>query len=201
MKKCPKCSSQYGDDSKICRTCDAILEQATEEQPPAAAEDAHPPQDNEDATETAPSKGEAWKCPRCGESVPAGFEVCWNCGTGQDGVPDPEFSKEPDRDDAHPGIWQPPELEPAAKQIGRPCPRCGSSKIIPNANILGRIGYSDGRISIVVDGDPDALIFKDRLYDQFTADICGDCGHVELTAAHPEEFYEHYLHSSSGAGE
>ena len=35
MHKCPKCSSQYGDDLKICRTCGAILEAVVEEPPHA----------------------------------------------------------------------------------------------------------------------------------------------------------------------
>jgi hypothetical protein len=25
----------------------------------------------------------AWRCPSCGETVEAGFEVCWNCSTPQ----------------------------------------------------------------------------------------------------------------------
>ncbi|MCU7842473.1 MAG: DUF2007 domain-containing protein [Candidatus Thiodiazotropha sp. (ex Monitilora ramsayi)] len=27
------------------------------------------------------SKSGAWRCPSCGESVDAGFEICWNCST------------------------------------------------------------------------------------------------------------------------
>ncbi|MES9992352.1 MAG: DUF2007 domain-containing protein [Candidatus Thiodiazotropha sp.] len=25
--------------------------------------------------------GEAWRCDVCGESIEAGFELCWNCGS------------------------------------------------------------------------------------------------------------------------
>lgn len=32
-----------------------------------------------------------WKCAECGESVPADFDICWNCGTDRSGVSDPEF--------------------------------------------------------------------------------------------------------------
>jgi hypothetical protein len=35
-----------------------------------------------------------WTCPRCGEEVDDGFEVCWWCGTSIDGVPDPHFLDE-----------------------------------------------------------------------------------------------------------
>jgi hypothetical protein len=35
-----------------------------------------------------------WKCPRCGEKVESGFEVCWSCGTSKDGIADPAFVRE-----------------------------------------------------------------------------------------------------------
>jgi predicted amidophosphoribosyltransferase len=33
---------------------------------------------------TAPSPDV--ECPKCGEAVPAGFEICWNCGAGLPGA-------------------------------------------------------------------------------------------------------------------
>jgi predicted RNA-binding Zn-ribbon protein involved in translation (DUF1610 family) len=170
MQKCPKCSSQYGDDVKTCQTCGAILEPIFTKQP-------------------------SWRCSQCGQSVPSDFEVCWNCGTSQDGVPDSAFSKEPASDDDRPRAWQPSGPAATTKPMIHPCPKCGSSKIIPHARILVQGTYSDGRLRVVVDGDPNALIFKDCLYDQLTASICGDCGHVELTVSHPSELYEHYRQS------
>src|SRR3954451_18807216 len=32
-----------------------------------------------------------WTCPKCASKVDPSFEVCWNCGTTQDGVEDPTF--------------------------------------------------------------------------------------------------------------
>jgi rRNA maturation endonuclease Nob1 len=32
-----------------------------------------------------------WRCPTCKEIVPSNFDVCWNCGTSREGVPDPTF--------------------------------------------------------------------------------------------------------------
>lgn len=78
------------------------------------------------------------------------------------------------------------------------CLRCGSSKIIPHVRVFDQGQYSNGGLLAVVDADPDALVFKDRLYDEITADICGDCGHVELKAEHPQELYEHLLRSQDG---
>jgi predicted amidophosphoribosyltransferase len=34
-----------------------------------------------------------WKCPKCGEDVPAVIDVCWACGTSADGVEDPTFRR------------------------------------------------------------------------------------------------------------
>ena len=127
--------------------------------------------------------------------MPGGFEVCWNCGTSKDGVPDPDFSPVND-DDLR--TRQPLEHAAAVKLIGYQCPKCGSSKIIPNTRILDQGQYSDGSLKVFVDADPDALIFKDRHYSRLTADICGNCGHVELTVGNPSELYEHYLRSKHG---
>jgi hypothetical protein len=32
-----------------------------------------------------------WNCPNCGKPVPAGWDVCWSCGTSKDGQTDAEF--------------------------------------------------------------------------------------------------------------
>ena len=37
-----------------------------------------------------------WKCKKCHEQVEDSFEVCWNCGTSQEGIEDAAFRKEAD---------------------------------------------------------------------------------------------------------
>jgi hypothetical protein len=37
------------------------------------------------------SATQPWTCSKCGETVDAGFLVCWSCGTSIDGVEDPSF--------------------------------------------------------------------------------------------------------------
>lgn len=32
-----------------------------------------------------------WTCPKCGTKVDPSFDVCWKCGTNQEGVEDPTF--------------------------------------------------------------------------------------------------------------
>jgi len=36
-----------------------------------------------------------WQCRQCGETVPARFDVCWNCGSDREGTPDAAFEAEP----------------------------------------------------------------------------------------------------------
>jgi len=46
-------------------------------------------------------------------------------------------------------------------------------------------------ISIVE--SPDALFFKGKHVHIITAHICGNCGHLELTAQNPKALYQLYL--------
>ena len=53
-----------------------------------------------------------WTCPKCQSKVDPSFEVCWNCGTTDDGVEDPTLVKADDagRIDGDPLV---PELDVA----------------------------------------------------------------------------------------
>ncbi len=73
------------------------------------------------------------------------------------------------------------------------CEVCGSDKIIPNVRVVDQGEYSDGNLSLVVLGNPDAVIFQDRHYGKITAHVCGECGHVELSVANPRALYQKYL--------
>jgi len=215
MRKCPKCARQYDDSARICRTCgsflEAVAERSTEEraasetpsgmddgllvltpvadEPGEIPETSEAPPADEHRPLRPPSGERSWPCPQCHKPVPSTFDVCWNCGTSRDGTPDPNF------------VWEPVDLaddvpdakstaEEPARRHRLHCPKCGSSKIIPNARLLEHDRF--GEIQIVVYGNPEALLFKDRHYGRLTADICGACGHVELRVENPEELYDHY---------
>ena len=77
----------------------------------------------------------------------------------------------------------------------RQCPKCGSTKMIPNVPIRAQGERSGGRLATYVDTNPEALIFKDRMYSRLLAEVCGECGHVELRVGQPRNLYNHYLHS------
>lgn len=160
-----------------------------------------------------------WKCPQCGETVPGTFDVCWKCLTAKDGEPaeeglleyleaisnqnkdpvgepsDPvaeavaldEDDESDDRDD------NPPSVDA--------CPRCGSSKIMCGITVQDQGQYSDGQLRVVVFGDPAALLFKDRLYGDLKAQICGACGFVEFRVANARELYRHYRNARSSSSQ
>jgi hypothetical protein len=114
--------------------------------------------------------------------------MCWNCAA------DPGLV---DHDEApNAAAERPLSLPVAAPQLR--CAACGSDKIIPDVPVLDQGQASSGRLSITIDADPDALIFKDRKWARLAAHICGACGHVQLMAENPQALYEHYLRSQSG---
>jgi len=155
------------------------------------------------------TEASAWKCPQCGESVPGSFDVCWKCLTTKDGekaegseseffqealdASKPEEEPEPNELDAEALRVEEDEEETPFQSA---CPRCGSSKMMFGVTVCDQGEYSGGTLQVVISGDPSALIFKDRLHGELKANICGDCGHVELRVANPKELYRHYRKSS-----
>ncbi len=212
MRKCPKCARLYDDPVRICRPCGAFLEAVADggvqeeenlEAPPDMAESPavltpvakeraqreEPPPDMDGPPPRRSNR--SWQCPQCQQSVPGTFDVCWNCGTSRSGIPDADFVKAPLDSPPH-GAEEKPAAQEAARRHGRQCAKCGSTKIIPKVRVLDQGQHSNGDLQVVVYGNPEALVFKDRLYGKLTADICGECGHVELRVENPAELFQHY---------
>jgi hypothetical protein len=192
------------DESKICRVCGSILDIVADPLPvvPAVAEDDAPAISHqvdecvsladlaERATEWEEIDPRRWVCPNCREEVEHNFDICWKCGTDREGVSDLEFVADE----------QGPQELQAAEDITRPepacsCVRCGSLRVVPNAAIYDQGQHSDGKLYAVIVGNPEALLFRDRMFGEIRADICGDCGHVEFHALHAARLYQHYLQS------
>jgi hypothetical protein len=200
MQKCPKCEKTYEDGAKICRTCGSILDECIEpliekKKTPAAAENS-----GEEMLTMANAIDERdWVCPQCKKNVPGNFDVCWNCFAGRDGQFDPEFAEKAAADrtanQEEDDIEEILAASAHRKQPDRLCMRCGSDKIVRGARVLDRRENFTSDLTVVVYGEPDALVFKDRRYGTLTAEICGRCGHVELLVNNPAELYEHYLNS------
>jgi len=70
------------------------------------------------------------------------------------------------------------------------CLRCGSSSVIPDAEILDGNGAP---LKVNVQRKPDASVFKGRVYSETRFQVCGVCGNVELYVEDPESLWEAYL--------
>ena len=130
--------------------------------------------------------------------VPGDFDVCWKClttKTGEQAEDAGELLAQVDQNDqeAEPAVKDAEILEADDEEMTVPteCSHCGSSRIIPGVTIVDQGEGSDGKLKAVLFGSPQAVIFKDRLYAEIKADICGHCGHVELRVTNPGELYEH----------
>ena len=75
------------------------------------------------------------------------------------------------------------------------CGVCGSNKIIHDVFIMDRSDALDKELSVQVMGNPGAFVFKDRLFGQLRAHICGECGHTELRVTNPKALYQKYKDS------
>jgi len=223
MRICPKCSKRVSGDSKICRDCGAILEDVPEDSVPGPVVESTTPFGFPSAAKHQESVGEVvaesqestppdteappWKCPQCGELVPGTFDICWKCQTTKDGEgleqSEPMFFPEI-VDASRPNVESETAKFLKSLEVDQPevppsqsaCPRCGSSKMMYGVTVQDQGQGSNGDLRVVVCGDPSALIFKDRLYGELKANICGDCGHVELRVANPKELYRHYRRSN-----
>jgi|WetSurMetagenome_2_1015567.scaffolds.fasta_scaffold401323_2 hypothetical protein len=157
------------------------------------------------------------ECPKCSSTYDDGAKICRICGaiietvtelssqpaasavrsrdwgTHESASSDHEFGKErsPDDDRARDAA----KRAMFAHQARRQCAKCGSMKLIADARIRDQGEYSNGRLQVVIDGQPDAPMFKDSVFGGVIAEICGECGYMELRAENPGELYGHYVRS------
>ena len=110
---------------------------------------------------------------------------------------DPDFEKadqaEPLRE--KPPIYEKPEVplplsKPAAENH---CPKCRSPKMIPDVWIVDQQGeYSDDKLTVRIDRDPDAWFAKGTAQVELRATIYGACGYTELYATKPSTLWQVY---------
>ncbi len=219
MKQCIKCAIQVDDDAKICRRCGSILDEidavggnmaavntgaADRFVPPRSDASSLPDPVDQYVAETF-----EWQCPGCGEQIERQFDTCWQCGTNRDGGSLPDFTDESaDEDPAESddGIAPTRSGEVAADSAAdetvstpqrRDCLRCGSDKIITGVNVVSFSSgeLTAGRLELMALEDHERMLFMGR-QARLTADVCGDCGHVELRAENvrglPQRRREHW---------
>ena len=78
------------------------------------------------------------------------------------------------------------------------CSVCQSSEIIPDVKIVDH-GYMDSKhdLAIELQGNPDALFFKDTRKGVLKATVCGACGHVDLSINNAAELLKIYRQNFS----
>jgi predicted nucleic-acid-binding Zn-ribbon protein len=68
------------------------------------------------------------------------------------------------------------------------CPKCQGTIIIQGVRILDRQhGPTVGDLSLAVEGNPQAWIFKEQVQGKLWACVCAACGFVELYATNLDE--------------
>ena len=73
------------------------------------------------------------------------------------------------------------------------CGRCGSEKIMPDLRIRDRYEAGMGQnLEVEVQGNPNALIFKQAHREALRATVCGECGHVGLSVENPQALWKTY---------
>ena len=75
------------------------------------------------------------------------------------------------------------------------CEKCGSEKIIPDLQIYDQGQHSDTKLQVAFAGNPQATFFKEWVWGELRADICGVCGHTEIKATDPHILWKRYQES------
>jgi formate dehydrogenase assembly factor FdhD len=74
------------------------------------------------------------------------------------------------------------------------CGRCGSEKVMSNLRIRDRYDAGVGQdLEVEIQGNPDALIFKQAHREALRATVCGECGNVGLSVENPEALWKIYI--------
>ena len=75
------------------------------------------------------------------------------------------------------------------------CEKCGSVKVIDNLPLQDRMhdfGMMVGVASVSVEGNPEALLFKEAVKGSVSLRICCDCGRAEIHVSNGQQLWETY---------
>lgn len=68
------------------------------------------------------------------------------------------------------------------------CPKCGCTVVIQGVKVLDRgEGHITHDLTVAVDANPKAWVFKGRVTGELWACVCGACGFTELYATNLDE--------------
>ncbi len=76
------------------------------------------------------------------------------------------------------------------------CARCGSEHVVPDARLIDRDAHgSRPKAEVGVFAKPEAKLFKGEARTGVLAEVCADCGHIELYAEDPQPLWDAYQQS------
>jgi hypothetical protein len=141
------------------------------------------------------SAARPWTCSKCGETVDAGFLVCWSCGTSIEGIEDPSFVG---ADETAVGADESPAVtffdddldapEPGPAPL--PCLRC-QGPLEPGFIADFQHGQTVMKPSEWVAGNPQPSFWTGTWTGDRRIPIqalrCRHCGHLEFWAGEPGE--------------
>jgi hypothetical protein len=79
------------------------------------------------------------------------------------------------------------------------CMNCQSDKVIPSVRISDQGEHSSGDLELVVQGDPDAMFFKESHWGAIQGWLCCSCGFVHtFCTGNLDALYQAYQKSQSG---
>jgi hypothetical protein len=74
------------------------------------------------------------------------------------------------------------------------CSKCSSDKIMSDVRIVDHGDMDSERdLSIEFHKNPDAWVLKCTQKGTLLANVCGQCGYVELSVGNPEELWKLYI--------
>ena len=79
------------------------------------------------------------------------------------------------------------------------CAKCGSDSVIRRAMVIDKVTAmgAEQNLTVGVNADPTAIVFKKPARSDVHAWICGQCGYVEIYADDPAELYQAFLTAQS----
>jgi len=142
-----------------------------------------------------------WDCKKCREQIDDSFSVCWSCGTSCDGLEDPNFNLE-DGPEVIEAERVPPTqrfvssawtLDASQRHSPSGCPKCAARKTIAEVRVLDENGGVPGNLSVRLDRNPQAWVFKNPMVLELKARVCGECGYTEFYVTDPGALWSAYL--------
>jgi rubredoxin len=210
---CPQCGAAVDASADYCWGCkqprpEADFGSRTASEPVSKRDREVAPAN--DVSETAPPSGSgwplsppsemsatrSWTCSKCGETVDAGFLVCWSCGTSIEGVEDPSFvvgdksTVGDDESEAVSFLDDDALDEPIEGSAPRYCVRC-QGPLEPGFIADFQHGSSVMKPSEWVAGTPQPSFWTgtwtgDQRYP-IQAFRCRHCGYLEFRAGEPAD--------------